>query len=149
MTLPNKIKQFVSLHGSVSGNLSGHGDEARAMNQIVRMLHTSDVHIGHVRGSADAHGETCQCPAHGLADAVIQNRADILMIAGDLFDHARLPESAVRSPVALERESSSALTPCWKHSRDAGGGSSRYYICHSKTNFKVSKNIKKVLSREN
>ena len=29
------------------------------------------------------------------------------------------------------------------------GGSSRYYICHSKTNFKVSKNIKKVLLREN
>ena len=101
MTLPNKIKQFVSLHGSVSGNLSGHGDEARAMNQIVRMLHTSDVHIGHVRGSADAHGETCQCPAHGLADAVIQNRADILMIAGDLFDHARLPESAVRSTLEI------------------------------------------------
>ena len=97
MTLPNKIKQFVSLHGSVSGNLSGHGDEARAMNQMVRMLHTSDVHIGHVRGTADAHGETCQCPAHGLADAVLQNRADILMISGDLFDHARLPESAVRS----------------------------------------------------
>ena len=29
------------------------------------------------------------------------------------------------------------------------GGSSRYYICHSKANFKVSKNIKKVLLREN
>ena len=32
---------------------------------------------------------------------------------------------------------------------EINGGSSRYYICHSKTNFKVSKNIKKVLLREN
>ncbi|MFL2988057.1 MAG: exonuclease SbcCD subunit D [Candidatus Poriferisodalaceae bacterium] len=101
MTLPNKIKQFISLHSSVSGNLSDHGDEARAMKQMVRMLHTSDVHIGHVRGSAEAHQETCQCPAHGLADAAIQNEADILMISGDLFDHARLPDSAVRSTLEI------------------------------------------------
>ena len=32
---------------------------------------------------------------------------------------------------------------------EINGGSSRYYICHSKANFKVSKNIKKVLLREN
>ena len=32
---------------------------------------------------------------------------------------------------------------------EINGGSSRYYICHSKTNFTVSKNIKKVLLREN
>ncbi len=32
---------------------------------------------------------------------------------------------------------------------EINGGSSRYYICHSKTNFKVSKNINKVLLREN
>ena len=29
------------------------------------------------------------------------------------------------------------------------GGSSRYYICHNKANFKVSKNIKKILLKEN
>ncbi len=101
MTWPNKIKQFVSLHGSVSGNLSGHGHEARTVKQMVRMLHTSDVHIGHVRGSADTHGETCQCPAHGLADAVVEYQADVLMISGDLFDHARLPNSAVRSTLEI------------------------------------------------
>ena len=32
---------------------------------------------------------------------------------------------------------------------EINGGSSRYYICHSKANFKVSKNIKKVLLGEN
>ena len=32
---------------------------------------------------------------------------------------------------------------------EINGGSSRYYICHSKANFKVSKNIKKILLREN
>ena len=32
---------------------------------------------------------------------------------------------------------------------EINGGSSRYYICHNKANFKVSKNIKKVLLREN
>ncbi len=101
MTWPDKIEQFVSLNSSVSGNLSGHGDEARSMKQMVRMLHTSDVHIGHVRGSADAHREVCQCPAHALAEAVVQHRADILMISGDLFDHARLPDSAVRSTLEI------------------------------------------------
>ena len=101
MTLCNKISQFVSLDGSVSGNLSGHGTEVRTVKPIVRMLHTSDVHIGHTRGSAGDHAEVCQCPVHGIAEAVTQHQVDVLMVAGDLFDHARLSVVAVKSTLEI------------------------------------------------
>ena len=71
------------------------GNDARAETNRVRMLHTSDVHIGHTKGPGDSHREVCQCPAHALAAAVIEHRVDVLIVAGDLFDHARLPDAAI------------------------------------------------------
>jgi DNA repair exonuclease SbcCD nuclease subunit len=71
------------------------------MNHKVRMLHTSDVHIGHVTGPGDRHADICQCPILGLAAAIGEYQADLLMIAGDLFDHARLSESAVGATLEL------------------------------------------------
>ena len=71
------------------------GNEARAESKEVRILHTSDVHIGHTRGSGDSHSDVCQCPAHGLAAAVREHLVDVLIVAGDLFDHARLADETI------------------------------------------------------
>ena len=71
------------------------------MNHTVRMLHTSDVHIGHVTGPGDHHADVCQCPVLGLAAAVREHQADVLMIAGDLFDHARLSDSTVAATLDI------------------------------------------------
>jgi len=65
---------------------------------VIKMLHTSDVHIGYVVGPDGDHHDVCQCPIHALVKAVPEVGADVLMVAGDLFDHGRLaPESVGRS----------------------------------------------------
>ena len=68
---------------------------------MVRMLHTSDVHIGHVKGPGEHHADVCQCPALGLAAAVLEHQADVLMISGDLFDHARLSDITVGATLEI------------------------------------------------
>ena len=74
------------------------------MNQKVRMLHTSDVHIGYAKGPNCCQSDTCQCPVLGLAAAVKRENADILLIAGDLFDHARLPDIAITRSLEILAE---------------------------------------------
>ncbi|MEC8923600.1 MAG: DNA repair exonuclease [Actinomycetota bacterium] len=71
------------------------GNEARADTSGVRILHTSDVHIGHTKGLGDAHSDVCQCPILGLTAAAVKHQADALIIAGDLFDHARLSDETI------------------------------------------------------
>lgn len=61
----------------------------------LRMLHTSDVHIGYVSGTEGDHHEPCQCPIHGLVSTVERHEVDVLMVAGDLFDHGRLQTESV------------------------------------------------------
>lgn len=61
---------------------------------VMRLLHTSDVHIGHATGVGD-HLDTCICPILGVLDAAARVEADVLLIAGDLFDHGRLPSPVV------------------------------------------------------
>ena len=60
----------------------------------LRLLHTSDVHIGHATGVGD-HLHTCICPVLGVIEAAGRVEADALLIAGDLFDHGRLPGPVV------------------------------------------------------
>ena len=67
----------------------------------LRVLHTSDVHIGHVRGPHGSHRDVCQCPIHALAATAVAHAVDILLIAGDLFDHARLKRSDVAHTMEL------------------------------------------------
>ncbi len=95
----------VSVHGSPKTGLFetgsremesrsiGPSQNGRRAAQPLRVLHTSDVHIGHVRGPHGAHLDVCQCPIHALAATVADQQADVLLIAGDLFDHARLNRS--------------------------------------------------------
>jgi len=74
------------------------GAEATAQ---LRMLHTSDVHIGYVSSNEGDHHDVCQCPIHALVGAVHEHEVDVLMVAGDLFDHARLTEDTIHSTLEL------------------------------------------------
>lgn len=56
----------------------------------MRVLHTSDVHIGLVEGPGRSHREVCHCPVHALVETAERHAVDLLLIAGDLFEHARL-----------------------------------------------------------
>jgi len=69
----------------------------------LRVLHASDVHIGgtyHRPGHGD-HGDLCLCPLLAVLGAVQECRPDVLVIAGDLFDHARLGPGEVGSTLDL------------------------------------------------
>ncbi|WP_419920992.1 metallophosphoesterase family protein [Candidatus Poriferisodalis sp.] len=67
----------------------------------LRVLHTSDVHVGYVRGPHGTHRDVCQCSIHALVETAVAHRADVLLIAGDLFDHARLKRSDVAHTMNL------------------------------------------------
>lgn len=60
------------------------------MLRPLRIVHTSDVHLD---DSAD--GERMQAAFAQVVDRVLVERADLFLIAGDLFDHNRVPASVV------------------------------------------------------
>jgi exonuclease SbcD len=67
----------------------------------LRLLHTSDLHIG---GTAAAPGcqaaERCLCKVDALVIAAEGNQPDAVLLPGDLFDHARVPEDLVLQVLA-------------------------------------------------
>src|SRR5207245_2972541 len=65
----------------------------------LRVLHTADVHL-----ESDGYGDTSQQAAHRererrtferIVDRALSNQVDLLLIAGDLFDHNRASDEAV------------------------------------------------------
>jgi DNA repair exonuclease SbcCD nuclease subunit len=63
------------------------------------VLHTADVHL-----DSDGHGGPAEQAAHAergrrvfsrIVDRALADRVDLLLIAGDLFDHNRVPDEAV------------------------------------------------------
>jgi exonuclease SbcD len=66
---------------------------AAGRHQTVRLLHTSDIHIG------DTFARTDAVPA--LVDLALDRQIDVMVIVGDLFDHNRL-ETAVGQSVLDE-----------------------------------------------
>ena len=63
------------------------------------MLHTADVHLG-----SDGYGDAEQRAAHeeryrrafqGVIDRALADRVDLLLIAGDLFDHNRVTDELI------------------------------------------------------
>jgi DNA repair exonuclease SbcCD nuclease subunit len=63
------------------------------------VLHTADVHLG-----SDAYGDPAQQAAHRdlerrvfqrIIDRALTDQVDLLLIAGDLFDHNRVPDETV------------------------------------------------------
>lgn len=63
----------------------------------VRILQTSDVHLGPPAREPDGreHVGECICPVDVMVELVREHAVDVLLIVGDLFDHARVSESLV------------------------------------------------------
>jgi DNA repair protein SbcD/Mre11 len=68
----------------------------------VRVLHTSDVHLG--TDSPGCQGRThrrdCLCPINVIEQVVRERRVDVVLIAGDLFDHAKVSDDLVTATFA-------------------------------------------------
>ena len=56
----------------------------------IRLIHTSDTHLG-----VDWHPELAQAALSTVVDGVARLRADALLIVGDVFDHARVPDAVL------------------------------------------------------
>jgi DNA repair exonuclease SbcCD nuclease subunit len=63
----------------------------------VRLLHTSDIHLAgsYHTPKAGEHLDQCLCALDALAALVDEHRVDVVMVVGDLFDHARVHEPLV------------------------------------------------------
>lgn len=66
--------------------MPGHGSATRK----VRLLHTSDIHVG-----VEHYPEEALHGLRAIADLTVGFKADALLIAGDLFDHDSLEKSLV------------------------------------------------------
>jgi DNA repair exonuclease SbcCD nuclease subunit len=62
-----------------------------ATRPVVRMLHTSDVHIW--------DDEASIAGLHAVVDTAIGCKVDIVLIAGDLFDNARISDNAAQRTI--------------------------------------------------
>jgi DNA repair exonuclease SbcCD nuclease subunit len=72
----------------------------------VRLLHTSDLHIGAdppalPRGK---HRDPCLCALKAVLDTGRSERVDAILIAGDLFDHARIGAEHVGRVISMLAE---------------------------------------------
>lgn len=65
--------------------------------QQLRLLHTSDVHIGGGFRTPDHgdHHDHCLCPLVAIEQLVIEHRVDAMLVVGDLFDHQRVSDDLV------------------------------------------------------
>ena len=80
---------------SIRGMLRGMPPSRRPL----RVLHTADVHL-----DSDGYGNAGELAAHRergrrvlqrIVDRVLTDEVDLLLIAGDLFDHNRVPDETV------------------------------------------------------
>ena len=59
----------------------------------VKLVHTSDVHLdGRIRSDVDGFRNAAERAFARVIDVALAEEADLLLIVGDLFDHARVPE---------------------------------------------------------
>ena len=68
----------------------------------LRLLHTSDVHIGGGFRAPEggSHVENCLCPVAAIETAVDDHRPDAVLVAGDLFDNQRVRPDVVDGVLA-------------------------------------------------
>ncbi len=68
----------------------------------LRLLHTSDVHLGaHGYHGAASHHRHCVCPLLAVADLARRHEVDGVLVVGDLFDHGRVDELLVHRAFAV------------------------------------------------
>jgi len=109
----------------------------------LRILHTADVHLG-----SDGYGDAAQQAAHDerhrhafrrVVDLALLDEVDLVLIAGDLFDHNRVPDELVqfvraelgrlRQPVVILPGNHDALYANALHDRhDLGAGTSHVRV---------------------
>jgi DNA repair exonuclease SbcCD nuclease subunit len=102
-----------------------------ASRRPLRVLHTADVHL-----DSDGHGDAVARAAHRargrrlwtrIVDRALADRVDLVLIAGDLFDHNRVPDETVafvraelarlHQPVVILPGNHDALSPGSVHDR--------------------------------
>src|SRR5262245_30890568 len=110
-----------------------------APRRALSLLHTADVHLG-----SDGYGTAQQQAAHeararrglrSIVDRALSDTVDLVLIAGDLFDHNRVPDDLVefvrgelgrlRQPVVILPGNHDALYPSAiydRHDMAAGAG---------------------------
>lgn len=68
----------------------------------VRLLQTSDVHLGPRMREPDGllHRDECVCPIHVLRHLADEHDVDVVLIVGDLFEHARVSHQLVEETFA-------------------------------------------------
>jgi len=72
--------------------------------QPIRLLHTSDVHLGpggFPTPDQGRHLDSCLCPLDAIEAAAASHEPDLVIVAGDLFDHQRVEPALV--DVVLDR----------------------------------------------
>jgi DNA repair protein SbcD/Mre11 len=69
----------------------------------LRVLHTSDLHIGDdsLRRSDGAHQTVCMCPLLAVIAIIDRLAPDAVVVAGDLFDHSRLAPEVLRQAAGV------------------------------------------------
>jgi len=110
------------------------GGECPMGRKELRILHTSDLHLGN-------YGDWDRKYLDGTVDLARRYRADLLIIAGDLFDHNRVGEALVQhvahtlqaatAPVFIVAGNHDCLTP--------GSVYNRYDVWKSCSNIKIFK----------
>ncbi len=86
----------------------------------MRLLHTSDLHVG---DDIDPGGR--QSGLRGVVDLALEHSVDVVLMAGDLFDHSRVRDEAVQ-PVLQELSRLSMPTIIIPGNHDCVGDHSIY-----------------------
>jgi hypothetical protein len=114
-----------------------------APRRPLRVLHTADIHLG-----SDGYGNPEEQAAHaarvrqvlqGIVDCALTDRVDLLLIAGDLFDHDRVPDETIafvrseldrlRQPVVILPGNHDRLRPKAIYDRhDFSSGASHVHV---------------------
>lgn len=81
------------------------------MTSPIRILHTSDIHVGSDHGSSLTtwHGTDCLCTLKMVCRLAADQGCDLLIVAGDMFDNNRVPDTLVVAAIDILRR---ARIPC-------------------------------------
>jgi len=68
----------------------------------LRLLHTSDVHVGggFTTPNGGEHDDVCRCPVEAIVAAAHTHRVDAVLVVGDLFDHGRVAADVIARSLA-------------------------------------------------